>query len=233
MDPGTILASVAATLTAVNKAVEYLASVKNAPAEKACIVKEVKDLRYLLVALEDRLRDANPEDPWYQSLRSLAIGNGALEDLNNLLGTLSGKPGSSTHARDMVWGRLKWHFDKGTYKEILRQVGQAKLNLILAVDSDQFTLNLAIHGNVAEVREEVSDISTNLKTSKEQIESHFNNARSEAFLTWIDAPRTERNYEHARSQHHGSTGRWLLERQDFETWLIEAGKLLWISGIRR
>ena len=233
MDPGTILASVTITLKAAKKAIEYLASVKNAPEEKTSIATEVRALGGLLDTLDIRLRNSRPNDQWYTALRSLLIDNGTLEDLKDRLDSLSAKSDLSTEASRKVLRRLKWHLDKDDCKEILKKIGQAKLNILLALHGDQFTLNLAIHGDVARVHEGVSAMSTDVKTTNDRLERQVMKSKIEAFLVWLEAPQVEHNHQHARDRHYGTTGKWLLDRVDFITWLHEAGKLLWISGIRR
>jgi hypothetical protein len=79
MDPISFTASFIAILQLTTTVVEYLHYVKDAPKVRARCAIEASKLFNLLNNLKYRLEEADTNQPWYTTVRGLAVKDGPLD----------------------------------------------------------------------------------------------------------------------------------------------------------
>ena len=136
MDPLSVSASIATILQVAKKTIEYLINIKSASKERKVLLSEISIVNGLLISLNQRVKGANLNDPWFVSVRSLNMENGPLDQLKTSLEMLSQKL-QSTSTRSEATKNLTWPFNKKDCDIILARVERAIRCATVALSNDQ------------------------------------------------------------------------------------------------
>ncbi len=138
MDPVTavgLAASIIQIITATAQAIQFLNDVKDAPKDRAKIVKEAANLLGLLTSLQYRMEEANPKDAWYGRLLSLGGEGGPLNQYKQAMENLAERLKPKSAVKDLQ-RRLKWTLEKKHIKETLDEIERLKALIGLALQED-------------------------------------------------------------------------------------------------
>lgn len=79
MDPLSVTASIISVLQLSSKVLAYLNDVKHASKDRAQCAIEASNLHSLLLNLRFRIEEGDASQPWYTTVRELAVENGPLD----------------------------------------------------------------------------------------------------------------------------------------------------------
>lgn len=135
MDPLSITASITALLQITNTTIRYLYDVGNATNDRMKLVSEASQLISLLPILSSRVEQAKSGDPWLDTVKTLSIQNGPLDQLKSDLERLASKLVPGKGLSD-VKQRLTWMFNKEEVMNILMKIERMKTLVTLALTND-------------------------------------------------------------------------------------------------
>ena len=233
-----LVASIGTLLGTAQTVMQYIQCVRHASEEQDNFFNEVKTTHGLLTSLSCRLmvlesKHAKSETAWSRSLHTIAITQDAFEELNKSLIVVMKEiqPGDSKKAR--MSNRLGWIVRKDTCEEALHRMQRIKSDLIAALSSDTLTVAEQISDGIDEVKEGLLEIQTMLQGFNKNVEDLTFAVKNTAMFKWLGAPEVQHKHDRLRRQHQEATGNWFLETDYFREWKEDAGKLLWVTGIRR
>ena len=125
MDPLGVAASVIALMQATSTIIKYLQDVKDAVNEILRLSHELTGLQLLLRTLDDRLRDAHVEDPWFQGCLALAAPGGSITQLDHVVKELNLKLKPETGLK-RLGQKLTWSITKHEFDGMLAQIERLK-----------------------------------------------------------------------------------------------------------
>jgi hypothetical protein len=135
MDPLSITASVAALLSLIGQIVSYAKLVKDAPKERATILREASSLNGLLVTLENIIAEAE-RTQWLtlRAMADLATPSGPLSQCKLARqALLKLTPSYGIHKAVQ---RITWKFSKEEVVELLSQMERVKTLMGIALEID-------------------------------------------------------------------------------------------------
>lgn len=91
MEPLSATASIIAVLQLSNKVLHYLNDIKDAPKDRTQCAIEILNLCSLLYKLRDHVEAADPSQPWYMAVQSIAASNGPLDQMKQALEAIHAK----------------------------------------------------------------------------------------------------------------------------------------------
>lgn len=136
MDPLSTTASIITVLQLSAKVLTYLNDVKDASRDHAQCAIEASNLHSLLVNLRFRLEEGGASQPWYTTVRALAVENGPLDQFKQALETLQTKMTDGGRLKQ-VGKPLIWKFRKEEIANILARMERLKtlVEITLQMDS--------------------------------------------------------------------------------------------------
>ncbi|KAF1808264.1 hypothetical protein P152DRAFT_405828 [Eremomyces bilateralis CBS 781.70] len=134
MDPLSITASIIAILQLTSKVIEYLGDVKDAPKERARLVTEASHINGLLLDLASHLAEGHLKELWYNTIKSLAAPNGALDQYKADLEKFQRKVVASGAGK--VMHSLVWKFNKAEVDGMLSRMERLKSLILIALGMD-------------------------------------------------------------------------------------------------
>ncbi|KAL8827623.1 MAG: hypothetical protein Q9191_003073 [Dirinaria sp. TL-2023a] len=241
MDPISAIgltASLVQLMSTVTKTIGYLNDVKNAPKERTQLAQETLSLLGLLISLRDKVETADPTSPWFDRVRTLNQSGGTLQRYKTSLDGLARLVKPEAALKD-VGKKLVWPFDKKKIHDALMMIERLKTLISIALQEDNFALSQAIKQDIAELRvlsqttkHNVTELSEDVKGLSTGIARLSNDQRHQEVLRWLSPLNPESKQIDVLSRRHEGTGRWLLESDEFESWLTGDKRLLWCPGIR-
>ncbi|PBK68992.1 hypothetical protein ARMSODRAFT_171243 [Armillaria solidipes] len=133
-----LISLVEATVTVIS----YLNDVKNAPAERAQLLKELTSLNIFLGTLNSLVQIATEPDTstveWLATVRALNVPDGPFRQLSSLLEDLKRKlapEGPRTFTARLA-ERIMWKFSKEDVEDMLKKVERVKSLVMVAVQQD-------------------------------------------------------------------------------------------------
>jgi hypothetical protein len=133
MDPVSLyvgfVASVGTLIQLSEIVVEYLRNTAGAKEEKKKLITEIVSTRALL----DELREKAKPPTWNKTVEMMEQPDGPLEILESALKKLETKAQPSNNRFVKVTSRFIFHFEKGEYEEILREIGTSKANFMMVL----------------------------------------------------------------------------------------------------
>lgn len=114
MDPITVVGFVAAVVQLIDvtsKVVSYFNSVKDAPKERATLVREATSLLALFADLRCRVDETTSTDPWIAGLQSLGGEEGPLMEFKNSMEDIADKLAPTNKVTNLRKA-LRWTLDK-------------------------------------------------------------------------------------------------------------------------
>ncbi len=134
-----LISLVEATATVIS----YLNDVKNAPAERTQLLKELTSLNIFLGTLNSLTVQIATEpdastDEWLATVRALDVPDGPFRQLNSLLEDLKRKLAPEGHRTftTRLAERIMWKFSKEDVKDMLKKVERVKSLVMVAVQQD-------------------------------------------------------------------------------------------------
>ncbi|KAL9628246.1 MAG: hypothetical protein Q9164_007348, partial [Protoblastenia rupestris] len=218
-----ISASIAALLQVTSKVIRYLSDIQDGPKELYEIRIEICSVLSLLTQIQVQLDQAQPDDPFTSTLRSLNVPHGPFAQFYSALESIASKL-----APAQKWNKLgkalRWPFGKEEIRTIFNMIGRQKVLFTLAQQNDHIALSRAIRGDVKNIYGEIRITSERLM-DLQMTENHKKVHR------WLAAPDPSSNYSAAVERRCRNTGSWFLESDNYQDWLSTPGALLWLYGI--
>ncbi|KAK0215874.1 hypothetical protein EDD85DRAFT_444625 [Armillaria nabsnona] len=133
-----LISLVDATVTVIS----YLNDIKNAPAERTQLLKELTSLNIFLGTLNSLVQIATEPDAstdeWLATVRALDVPDGPFRQLNSLLEDLKRKLAPEMHRTftTRLAERIMWKFSKEDVEDMLKKVARVKSLVMVAVQQD-------------------------------------------------------------------------------------------------
>lgn len=134
-DPLSITASIIAVLQLTTTVTGYLKDAQGGSDERLRLRDEIRNTVCVLEMLKDRAEEAELQDKWAQSLRSLNSQNGPLTQFSETLELLVSKLAPKDRLRQIVQ-TLKWPLDKTEFVSVLNSLERQKTLFTLALQCD-------------------------------------------------------------------------------------------------
>ncbi|KAL8691941.1 MAG: hypothetical protein Q9218_002923, partial [Villophora microphyllina] len=209
-----LLASIEALADAGFKLVSLINTIKQGGKQRLRLFTELNSLWMVLKLLESHFDSSEQEisEQWLDTIKVLDQDGGIFDQISeafdNLIARLQPKTGHRKIAQT-----LRWPFDKSEVEELTLQLERLKSTVSLAYNST----------NAAVVREIQSDTKF-LKLS-------VANDEVKAIIDWISSLNFLKQQADFISQAREGTGKWFLERPDFQEWASSTSAMLWCPGI--
>jgi hypothetical protein len=81
------------------------------------------------------------------------------------------------------------------------------------------------------VSDNLDELATDVKDTKEKIQEIRLNEREKDIQDWLSAPDPSRNYINALEKRHQGTGAWFIDSYAFADWNERSNSFLWLHGI--
>lgn len=157
--------------------------------------------------------------------------------------TLNPKSSSGMSARLQ---KAQYPFQKKTLVKLLRTISDLRSNLDLATSTLQLDVSMTSLHTLDRVGTDVKELIGNSKVSSTKIldsisKVHFVqeqeklralNSEERDLVHWLSPLDFSSKQSDALSRRQEGTGRWLLESNEFRSWLETAGRVLWCPGMR-
>jgi len=134
-DPLSITAGIIAVVGAVNKVIEYLNDVKNSSQGYQTCLTELSNSVPLLYRLNGRLYEPGSNEAWYDSVRSLAGGDGPLAQYRMALEALLKKVQPAKGLQKVVKA-LTWTHVKAEVETVMNKIERLKNLIHIALEMD-------------------------------------------------------------------------------------------------
>lgn len=215
MDPLSTSASIIALVNLASTVVQYLYAIKNAGKERSRLAREITGLLPLLTQLEDRLRDAQENDPWFQGCLSLAAKEGTIAQLTQTLEEMKRKFEPVTTLKKLS-RKLAWPINEKEFDRMLAQVERQKSQINIVLNQDHFQLSKAILEKSKETKNDVQAI---------QDAKDF-----DEIIAWLSPLKSMEQQKQMYSKAAPDTGKWFLESDEFQAWISGSFATLFCSG---
>lgn len=231
MDPLSISAGIVGLLQATGLAITYLNDIKQAPKERAQCAIEATTLYSLLTQLRYRVEAANPDEPWFDSVRALAVPKGPFEQLKALIEELLAAIAPKSRADDLK-KRLLWNLTKKEVSSILDRAGRLKSTIQLALEKDHFELSRAIEQKASKVDQSVTLLNDSIVEIRLHEADRDDEELAKNIRQWISPTDYHSNQlsEFLRVRLLG-TCQWFLESKAFEDWVSSKSQMLLGHGM--
>ena len=199
MDPLSLSATLIALLQATASVVKYIRDVKDGEGEREGLMTEMSRLTRLLETLKKELDEAEEEDPWFESYKTLAQPDGALEKLQQLVSELDGKLQPQSRLR-RLGQKFSWPLSKSRVNEMLESIKRYSAEIEHLLSRGHFDLSKAIHSDAKALRE---------KDAQETLD---------AVICWLSPLRSEARQSELVGK-AVAAGKWLFESSEFKGWM--------------
>ena len=215
MEPLSISVSIIALVNSASTVVQYLYGIKNAGKERSRLAREIAGLLPLLTQLEDRLRDAQANDPWFQGCLSLAAKEGTIARLSQTLEEMKRKFEPETTLKKLSQ-KLAWPINEKEFERMLAQVERQKSQINIVLNQDHFQLSKAILEKSKETKNDVQAI----QDAKDLDE----------IIAWLSPLKSMEQQKQIYGKAAPDTGNWFLESDKFQSWILGNFATLFCSG---
>lgn len=244
-DPLGVSASIIAVLQLASDVASYISDVKGAPAEW-------KRLRHEIRSLEDVLRDLQGDEgqdqEWKDKIRTFEAPDGPLARIYKALQFVNRKIEPQSGIRKTAKA-FRWPFDAKDVEKVIAAVEREKSLLDLAFTSDCHRLTRKLHAKSEESQEQLVQLLKELQGSssniQETVDSHHTEViagigelksneeddKRSRMLNWLSSSNYPAQQFDLIERRESGTGRWLLESQEYRTWLTESSGTLFCPGI--
>ncbi|MCJ1313134.1 hypothetical protein MMC25_006811 [Agyrium rufum] len=216
-DPLSITASIFAVLQLTSVVTKYTQELRGASKESAKLLLELSSLRGILESLSDF---ASSDDAWIQSSKILIGGSdGSLARLNDDLEGLRSQLEPVVGLKK-VKKSVTWPFKHEEIRKIFGRLERFKSLFMLAMETDHISLSREINNNVLDVKDKLADM-----------QQQCNSSLRSDILKWLSPVDPSTNHIEACAKHETNTGGWLLDSDQYQSWLRQDGEVLWLHGI--
>lgn len=232
-DPISVSASIAGLITITDavfsRTFKYVRAVKGAPNELSALTSAMGALSGILHNLSLVALQLEGE-PFNTTAQANHIHSclQTVEKVNNILDKFD----SSTGGQSMkAIKRLRWPFSISEAKDLCAEVEGHKTTLSLALTADGLSGLLQALSKQKELQSGINGIKSELQ-QKREIETRvaITKERREV-LDWIQPYDPRQNHEMSLRLRHPGTGLWLIESNEFKSWLTSSRTRLWCYGI--
>ena len=164
-------------------------------------------------------------------------------DLSLCNGTLTLKSSSGMRTR---LKRAQYPFQQNTLMKLLRTISDLRSNLSLATSTLQLDISITSLHQLNKFDTDIKELIDNSEVSSTKILDSISRLRlgheqeslravsSEEWdlMNWLSPLDFFSKQSDALSRRQEGTGRWLLESNEFCSWLDTAGRVLWCPGMR-
>ena len=132
-----LLAVVAQLIDVTSKVVNYFNGVKDAPKDRAKLVREASSLLLLFTDLRCRVDETTSNaDPWFAGLQSLGKRGGPLLEFKSAMEDIADKLAPATTRVVDLTRALRWTLEKKEIDAILSRIERLKTLVGLALQKD-------------------------------------------------------------------------------------------------
>ena len=139
MEPITVfglLTAITQLIDVTSKVINYFNGVKDAPKDRAKLVREATSLLLLFTDLSCRVEENVSADLWFTGLRSLGGEGGPLTEFRNAMEDIASKLAPATTSVGNLRKVLRWTLDKKEIEAILLKIERLKTLVGLALQKD-------------------------------------------------------------------------------------------------
>ncbi|KAL2706137.1 hypothetical protein AAEP93_001387 [Penicillium crustosum] len=222
-DPLSIASGVAGLLSfgiqVTQTLVDFYSAYKNQTPDLAKITLNLQNLLSILQSLDSARQSGQPQtDALLQEIDKAAVGCREIsEELSDECQKFQKDTALSLKDRIQVAGRrATYPFRKSTLQKLEEDIGEIRENLSLA-------LNILQVRNQAGLEDGISELKILFERTNTM---HI----SATIRDWLMAPDATLNHNVACEKRHSTTGLWLVNGQQFQSWLVEHSSFLWING---
>lgn len=232
-DPLSVSASIAGLVTITDmvfrRTFRYIKTVKGAPKELSALTTAMGALSGILHNLS-LLADQLEGETFDTTIQANHIYS-CLQTVDKIQGILD-KFDSATGNHSMkVMGRLKWPFSVAEAKDLCIEIEGHKTTLGLALTADGLSGLLQALSRQKDLQSGIDDIKSELKRKREiEIRISMTEERRK-ILDWIQPYDPHQNHEMSLRLRHPGTGLWLIESNEFKSWLRCPSAKVWCYGI--
>ena len=225
MDPLSVSASIVALLQLSSTVIGYLSDVKSGPRELQKLRLEVCSVLPILSILQDQAEQAKSGGPWSDTLLSLDVPNGPIQQFRAALEQLETKL-APVQGWKKVGRALTWPFEKEETLGILGTIERQKLLFTLARQNDHITLTKAIKSETRTLLKKTDEIGEGVARLELSDKQH-------KIRLWLSGVDPSLNYNRALRKRHEGTGSWFINGDVFLDWKEDLGpdSIIWLYGI--
>lgn len=201
-DPLGATASILALVGLCGKIITYIQDVKDGTTDRTRFMTEIYSTKAVLETIT-------------HPIPSLNRAGGPLELLRQELVTLDDEL--------VKWRKRKsilWPFTKKDIEERIKAIERQKTSLILALVDDQGKISRNIRNDVSAMRIDIGEIRSSAEQHKHR-----------AILDWLAGVDYINQQNDFIGRRQPGTGQWLLESEEFRTWIATENKTLFCPGI--
>ncbi|KAK3300595.1 uncharacterized protein B0H64DRAFT_414465 [Chaetomium fimeti] len=218
MDPLSAAANIIQIINAANKVINlcrrFLEVVRDAPGDLRLILVEVSTLRAIL----DDLHFLVSCNQGPSTLDTLTRDHGPVEGCRKVVSELEDMlPAESLFATDSkrkaVLAAMSWLWKESRAKTLLDELREYKSTIALALTTD----------SSLDIKE--------TKNNTEKIYAALTDAQEQNVFNWLIATDPTEIHERSRDTYEPGTGEWLFRSPEWQSWLGEKTRCLWIHGI--
>jgi hypothetical protein len=214
-EAATVIQLIQFSVAVVTCCYEYISEAKSAPKEIQRVIDETTTLKGLLEQL--KIIANNPDDQRFITLKTLNQPHGDFENCSKAFIELNTKSEILSDVSD-IRRRLQWPLEAKAFTDILDQISRYKQNFYLALAGDFAIQQDSIQNTVIEVRDTMQNLEAN--NEKEKV------------MRWLQAPDPSINHNSAKSKREPNTCNWLLQSDDFTSWLTkDSTPTMWLHAI--
>ena len=233
-DPLSVSASVAGLIT-ITEAVfgqmfKYGKAVKAAPDEVSSLTLALGSLSGILHHLE--LVAAQFEGEPFDNAIQVNHVHSCMQTVEKI-GKILDKYHSSSAAPQRMdkMKRIKWPFSVSEAKNLCVEIEQHKATLSLALNVDGMTAFLQTLSRQKDLQNGIDDIKTEFQRKREVETRIAVSTERRKILDWIQPYDPQQNHSMNLNLRHPGTGLWLIESDEFKSWLSCSRARLWHYGI--
>ncbi|KAK4465531.1 ankyrin repeat-containing domain protein [Cladorrhinum samala] len=201
-DPLGAAASILALVGLCAKIITYIQDVKDGTTDRTRFMTEIYSTKAVLETITE-------------PIPSLNRAGGPLQLLHRELATLDEELSKWRKRKSILWP-----FTKKDIEERIKAIESHKTSLIIALVDDQSKISRNIRNDVSAMRKDIAEIRSSAEQHKHR-----------TILDWL----TEVDYINQQHDFIGrrqpGTGQWLLESEEFRTWIATENQTLFCPGI--
>lgn len=207
--------SIIAVLQLSSEVIKYINSAVGATKERKRLRAELRACERILEDLADEADDSDEGKAWSETIKALESPGAPLGRLDTALRSIEAKLHPKGRV-DKVLTSLKWPFRAAEVTEILSTIEREKSLLELALTNNTRKL-------IQEMKRAANENQRQLLQAVDGLNSHINNQELTqerlAILNWLSPVDYTRQQAQLISERQEGTGRWLLDSDQFTTWV--------------
>ena len=230
-DPLSVSASIAGLVTITDmvfrRTFKYVKAVKGAPKEMSALTTTTGALSGILHNLS-LLAEQLKGEPFDTTIQANHIYS-CLQTVEKIQGILDKFDSSIGGMKTMK--RLKWPFSVSEAKDLCTEIEGHKTTLSLALTADGMSGLLQALSRQMDLQSGIGDIKSELKRKRETETRISVTKERRKVLDWIQPYDPHQNHVMSLKLRQPGTGLWLIESDQFKSWLRCPSAKLWYHGI--